>query len=90
MSTLKQFIFFQHDSGGPLVCKKKLVGTLTYGGDPCNGKKPSVHTRTSTNLNWIKGKMNTKNKKNKKNKKDKKNKNNQKGKGKKNKKNNRN
>ncbi|VDI64695.1 Hypothetical predicted protein [Mytilus galloprovincialis] len=79
-----------NDSGGPLVCKKKLVGTLTYGGDPCNGKKPSVHTRTSTNLNWIKGKMNTKNKKNKKNKKDKKNKNNQKGKGKKNKKNNRN
>ncbi|VDI14478.1 Hypothetical predicted protein [Mytilus galloprovincialis] len=76
-----------HDSGGPLVCNKKVVGILTTGGEPCNGKKPSIHTRTSANLNWIKGKMNTKNKKNKK---DKKNKNNQKGKGKKNKKNNRN
>ncbi|CAG2208846.1 CTRB [Mytilus edulis] len=50
----------KHDSGGPVVCSKKLVGTLTTGGVPCDGSKPSIHTRISAYLDWIKDKMNTK------------------------------
>lgn len=63
--------FFKHDSGGPVVCSEKLVGTLTTGGDPCDGSKPSIHTRISAYLDWIKDKMNTRNDKNKKDKKQK-------------------
>ncbi|CAC5385715.1 CTRB [Mytilus coruscus] len=78
------------DSGGPAVCSKKLVGILSFGNnEPCASSLPSVHTRISAFLDWIKEKMNTKNKKNKKNKKGK-GKKSKKGKGKKNKKNNRN
>ncbi|XP_076114591.1 chymotrypsinogen A-like [Mytilus galloprovincialis] len=81
----------ENDSGGPLVCSKKLVGVLSYGiSGPCDGSFPSVHTRISAYLDWIKDKMNTKNKQKQKKKKDKKKKSNTNGKGKKKKKNNRN
>ncbi|XP_071120550.1 chymotrypsin-1-like [Mytilus edulis] len=76
------------DSGGPVICNNKLVGTLSYGNNsPCDGSYPSVHSRISAYLDWIKGKMNAKNKKDKKNKKGSSN---TKGKGKKKQKNNRN
>ncbi|CAG2208847.1 unnamed protein product [Mytilus edulis] len=61
------------DSGGPVVCSNKLVGALSFGSTPCDGSRPSVHTRISAYLDWIKDKMNTKNNKNQKDKKKKKN-----------------
>ncbi|XP_063399047.1 chymotrypsinogen A-like [Mytilus trossulus] len=61
------------DSGGPMVCSNKLVGTLSFGKDLCDGTLPSVHTRISAYLDWIKDKINKKNNKNKKDKKKKKN-----------------
>ncbi|XP_063399205.1 putative trypsin-6 [Mytilus trossulus] len=57
------------DSGGPVVCSNKLVGALSVGAYPCNGKLPSVHTKISPYLDWIKDKINTKNNKNQKDKK---------------------
>lgn len=84
-------IFHQGDSGGPVICNdvKRLVGTLSFGLE-CDGSTPSVNTRTSAYLDWIKTTINTNgNKKNNKDKKDKKGKNNTKGKRKKNRKNNR-
>ncbi|XP_071120556.1 trypsin-like [Mytilus edulis] len=54
------------DSGGPMVCSNKLVGALSVGGDICNGSLPSVHTKISPYLDWIKDKIITKNNKNKK------------------------
>ncbi|XP_071120559.1 chymotrypsinogen A-like [Mytilus edulis] len=63
----------QADSGGPVVCSNKLVGALSFGSTPCDGRRPSVHTRISAFLDWIKDKMNTKNNKNQKDKKKKKN-----------------
>ncbi|XP_071120557.1 trypsin-like [Mytilus edulis] len=63
----------QGDSGGPVVCSNKLVGALSFGGNICNGSLPSVHTKISPYLDWIKDKMNTKNNKNQKDKKKKKN-----------------
>ncbi|XP_071142236.1 trypsin-like [Mytilus edulis] len=81
----------EKDSGGPVVCSKKLVGALSYGvNGPCDGFLPSVYTRISAYLDWIKDKMNMKNKKKKEKKKDKKKKSNTNRKGKKNKKINRN
>ncbi|VDI52857.1 Hypothetical predicted protein [Mytilus galloprovincialis] len=65
------------DSGGPMVCSNKLVGALSVGGNICNGSLPSVHTKISPYLDWIKDKIITKNNKNKK---DKKKNNNNKGK----------
>ncbi|VDI28685.1 kallikrein 6 [Mytilus galloprovincialis] len=65
------------DSGGPLVCSKKLVGVLSFGPTPCDGRTPSVHIRVSAYTDWIKEKMKNKNNKNKKGKN---NKNNNKGK----------
>ncbi|XP_071120555.1 chymotrypsinogen A-like [Mytilus edulis] len=61
------------DSGGPVVCSNKLVGALSFGSNPCDGISPSVHTRISAFLDWIKDKINTKNNKNQKDKKKKKN-----------------
>ncbi|XP_063411596.1 trypsin-like [Mytilus trossulus] len=75
------------DSGGPMVCSKKLVGILNFGIAPCNGRIPSIYARVSAYTDWIKEKI--KNKK-KKNKKDQKSKNNQKNKKDKKSKNNRN
>ncbi|XP_071149022.1 chymotrypsinogen A-like [Mytilus edulis] len=66
------------DSGGPMVCSKKLVGVLSFGVRNCDGNRPSVHARVSAYLDWIKEKMNKRNKKNKKNKREKKRKNNKK------------
>ncbi|CAG2246309.1 CTRB [Mytilus edulis] len=63
----------QGDSGGPLVCSNMLVGALSFGAPTCNGSLPSVHTKISPYLDWIKDKINTKNNKNKKDKKKKKN-----------------
>ncbi|CAG2190088.1 CTRB [Mytilus edulis] len=64
----------QGDSGGPVICNndKKLAGTQSFGLG-CNQTTPSVHTRISRYLDWIKDTVNTKNKKNKKDKKTKKN-----------------
>lgn len=85
-------IFHQGDSGGPVICNdvKRLVGTLSFGLE-CDGSTPSVNTRTSAYLDWIKTTINENktNNKDKKDKKDKKSKNNTKGKRKKNRKNNR-
>lgn len=57
-----------------MICNndKKLAGTLSFGLG-CNQTTPSVHTRISRYLDWIKDTVNTKNKKNKKDKKTKKN-----------------
>ncbi|CAG2250894.1 unnamed protein product [Mytilus edulis] len=69
------------DSGGPLVCSKKLVGVLSFGPiTPCDGRVPSVHIRVSAYTDWIKEKLKNKNKKNNKDKKGKNNKNDNKGK----------
>lgn len=67
-------IFHQGDSGGPVICNdvKRLVGTLSFGLE-CDGSTPSVNTRTSAYLDWIKTTINTNgNKQNNKDKKDKK------------------
>ncbi|XP_076113527.1 trypsin-like [Mytilus galloprovincialis] len=61
-----------NDSGGPMVCSKKLVGVLSGGVLFCDGNRPSVYSRVSAYLAWIKETMNKKNKKNKKNKREKK------------------
>ncbi|XP_063399989.1 chymotrypsinogen A-like [Mytilus trossulus] len=68
------------DSGGPLVCSKKLVGVLSFGPTPCDGSIPSVHVTVSAYTDWIKEKLKNENKKNKKDKKSKNNKSNNKGK----------
>lgn len=61
-----------------MVCSKKLVGVLSFGVRNCDGNRPSVYSRVSAYLDWIKEKMNKRNKKNKKNKREKKRKNNKK------------
>ncbi|CAG2202088.1 unnamed protein product [Mytilus edulis] len=69
------------DSGGPLVCSKKLVGVLSFGAITiCDGRVPSVHIRVSAYTDWIEEKLKNKNKKNNKDKKAKNNKNDNKGK----------
>ncbi|VDI15132.1 Hypothetical predicted protein [Mytilus galloprovincialis] len=64
------------DSGGPMVCSKKLVGVLSFGVESCDGRSPSVHTRVSAYTDWIKKEMKNKRKNKKNDKKDKKSKNN--------------
>ncbi|XP_052590228.1 granzyme C-like [Peromyscus californicus insignis] len=46
---------FQGDSGGPLLCNKVVAGIASYGHK--NGSAPSVFTRVSGFLSWIKKTM---------------------------------
>jgi secreted trypsin-like serine protease len=50
------------DSGGPLVADlnagARLVGVVSYGGRRCGVKQPTVYSRVSNNLSFIKDKAN--------------------------------
>ena len=47
------------DSGGPLMALNKIsgqmevIGIISYGVRQCNSKKPTIHTRVGTYLDWI-------------------------------------
>ncbi|ESO98556.1 hypothetical protein LOTGIDRAFT_226539 [Lottia gigantea] len=42
------------DSGGPMVCSGKLAGVTSWGQVGCPGSTPSVYTRVSSFIEWIK------------------------------------
>ncbi|KAM6180742.1 granzyme H [Erethizon dorsatum] len=48
-------MLLQGDSGGPLVCKNVAQGIVSYGQK--NGRPPSVYTKISLFLPWIKETM---------------------------------
>ena len=47
------------DSGGPLMALNKIsgqmeiIGIISHGVRQCNSKKPTIHTRVGTYLDWI-------------------------------------
>ncbi|KAG5881234.1 hypothetical protein JTB14_035490 [Gonioctena quinquepunctata] len=50
------------DSGGPLVHDGKLIGVSSWGFKPCGQKAaPSVFTKVSNYIHWIRKQMNTSN-----------------------------
>lgn len=51
--------FFQGDSGGPLMLldkndRWKVIGLVSWGRRGCNPEFPTVYTRVSHFLDWIK------------------------------------
>ncbi|XP_011499751.1 PREDICTED: trypsin-like [Ceratosolen solmsi marchali] len=42
------------DSGGPLIANNQVIGITSWGTVPCSGCTPSVYTKVSSYINWIK------------------------------------
>ena len=61
VSTLNCYITFtllpwQGDSGGPAFCGNTIVGITSWGDYNCDGFHPTVYTRVSSYIDWIKEK----------------------------------
>lgn len=48
--------FFQGDSGGPLTVGGKLVGLVSWANGCASVSWPTVYTRVTSYLDWIKAK----------------------------------
>lgn len=58
LSLYLRAFFSQGDSGTTLICDRMLQGITSWGGNPCAyPKKPSIFTKVSKHMNWIKANL---------------------------------